>query len=65
MDNFILPLKAVDTVGNCQRLTFTVGVSHHYMQQICENLSSIGHRTCEILTKGKNTPVTRSCVHLG
>ena len=24
-----LPLKAVDNIGNCQRLAFTVGVSQH------------------------------------
>ena len=23
------PLKTVDTIGNCQRLVFTVGVSQH------------------------------------
>ena len=23
------PLKAVDTIGSCQRLAFTVGVSQH------------------------------------
>ena len=27
--NINLPLKAVDTVGNCQRLAFTVGASQH------------------------------------
>ena len=26
---YTLPLKAVDTIGNCQRLAFTVGVSQH------------------------------------
>ena len=25
----LVPLKAVDTIGNCQRLVFTVGVSQH------------------------------------
>ena len=25
----IVPLKAVDTIGKCQRLAFTVGVSQH------------------------------------
>ena len=25
----LLPLKAVDTIGNCQGLVFTVGVSQH------------------------------------
>ena len=24
-----VPLKAVDTIGNCQRLAFTLGVSQH------------------------------------
>ena len=58
-------LKAVDTIGNCQRLAFTVGVSQ-YMHKITnrDNLSSIGHRTCEIIMKEKNTLVTRSCVRL-
>ena len=47
-------LKAVDTVGICQRLAFTVGVSQHmHNNKNCENLSSIGHRTCEISMKEK------------
>ena len=62
-------LKAVDTIGNWQRLAFTVGVSQHICikQQTCENLSSIGHQTCqscEIIMKEENTLVTRSCVRL-
>ena len=46
--------KAVDTIGYCQRLAFTVGVSQH-MHKItrCENFSSIGHRSCEIIMKEK------------
>ena len=31
-----VPLKAVDTIGNCQRLAFTVGVSQH-MHKITNN----------------------------
>ena len=27
--NLRMPLKAVDTIGNCKRLAFTVGVSQH------------------------------------
>ena len=43
-----------NTIGNCQRLAFTVGVSQH-MHKIT-NLSSIGHRTCEIIMiKNKHT----------
>ena len=26
---YMFYLKTVDTIGNCQRLAFTVGVSHH------------------------------------
>ena len=26
---FMVTVKAVDTIGNCQRLAFTVGVSQH------------------------------------
>ena len=38
----------------CQRLAFTVGVSQHMHKMLnCENLSSIGHRTCEIIMKQK------------
>ena len=45
-------LKAVDTIGSCQRLAFTVGVSQHiHKTKTCENLSSIGHRTCKIIMK--------------
>ena len=49
-------LKAVDTVGNCQRLAFTVG---------CENLSSIGHWSCEIIMAEK-TPLSHEvvCVYM-
>ena len=56
-------LKTVDTIGNCQRLVFTVGVSQH-MHKIINlwKLSSIGRRSCEIIMKEKNTLVTRNCV---
>ena len=28
-NEYFIGLKAVDTIGNCQRLAFTVGVSQH------------------------------------
>ena len=28
-EKYIISLKTVDTIGNCQRLVFTVGVSQH------------------------------------
>ena len=46
-----LSLKAVDTIGNFQRLASTVGVSQHMHKITCENFSSIGHRSCEIIMK--------------
>ena len=51
-------LKAVNTIGYCQRIAFTVGVSQQ-MHKIT-NL----YRTCEIIMKEENTLVTRSCVRL-
>ena len=56
-------LKAVDTIGNCQRLAFTVGVSQH-MHKI-SNLWKFEHNlssSCEITMKEKNILVTWSCV---
>ena len=57
--------KAGDTIVNCQRLAFTVGVSQH-MHKITNlwtfELNRI--RACEIIMKEKNTLVTRSCVRL-
>ena len=42
--------KTLDLFGNCQRPVLSHGVSQHIIKyQInCENLSSIGHRSCEI-----------------
>ena len=53
----------MDTIGNCQRPVFSLGVSQH-MHKITnrENLNSIGRQSCEITMKEKNTLVTRSCV---
>ena len=31
---YLLNLKTVDTIGNCQRLASTVGVSQHNMHKI-------------------------------
>ena len=32
----VILLKAVDTIGNCQRLAFTAGVSQHMHEITCE-----------------------------
>ena len=58
-------LKAVDTIGNCQRLAFTVGVSQH--KHKITNLSKFELNRSSNLRENnerKNTLVTRSCVHL-
>ena len=59
-----LCLKTLDTIGNCQRPVFSLGVSLNIFikYQTVENLSSIGRRSCEIINERKNTLVTRSCV---
>ena len=52
-------LKALDTLGKCQR-PFDVSVSQHMhkQKQLCENLDSIGHQSCKrILKEKKNTLV--------
>ena len=42
-------LKTLDTIGNYQRPVFLFVVSQHmHKKQTCENLSSIGRRSCEI-----------------
>ena len=47
-------LKTVDTIGKCQRLVLLLGVSQHlHKKQTCENLSSIGRQSCEIIMKEK------------
>ena len=62
-------LKTLDTIGNCQRQVFTVGVSQDksshlvylnisIQQQACENLRYIGRRSCEITMKEKTRFVT-------
>ena len=53
-------VKTVDTIGNCQSLVFTVGVSQH-MHNITNLwiLSSIDRRICEILMKEK-TPLSHN-----
>ena len=57
-----LLLKTLDTIGNCQRPVFSLGVSQH-MHKIttCENLSLIGRWSCEITTKEK-TPLSHEDV---
>ena len=41
-------LKALYTFGNYQRPVFSLGVSKHkHKRTACENVGSIGHRTCE------------------
>ena len=49
-------LKTVDTIGNCHRPVFSLGVSQHLHKTRCENLSSIGRQSCEIIMKEK-TPL--------
>ena len=58
-------LKAVDTIGNCQRLAFTVGVSQH-MHKITNlwkfKLNWLSK--LQEINERKNTLVTQSCVLL-
>ena len=58
-------LKAVDTIGNCQRLAFKVGVSQHVYK--IKNLWKFELNRSSNLrdnSERKNTLVTRSCVCL-
>ena len=60
---YTLPLKAVDTNGNCQNPVFSLCVSQHvHDKKTCENLSSIGRRSCEITMKEK-TPLSHKVVY--
>ena len=54
-------LKTLDTNGYCQRPVFLLGVSQHMHKQTCENLSSIGHQSCEIIMK-EETPLSLEVV---
>ena len=58
-------LKAVDTIGNCQRLAFTVGVSQH-MHKITNLWKFYLNRSSKLRDNNerKITLVTRSCVRL-
>ena len=58
-------LKAVDTIGNCQRLAFTVGVSQH-MHKITNLWKFELNRSSNLLDNNerKITLVTRNCVRL-
>ena len=49
--------KTLDTIGNCQRPVLSLVVSQICIKsQTCENLSSIGRWSCEIIMKEK-TPL--------
>ena len=53
---------ALNTIGNCQRPVFSLDVSQHmHTKQNCENLSSFGHRSCDIIMKEK-TPLSNEVV---
>ena len=53
-----LGLETLDTIGNCQRPVY---LNICIKQRTCENLSSIGRRSCEILMKEK-TPLPHEVV---
>ena len=57
--------KAVDTIGNCQRLAFTVGVSQH-MHKIKNLWKFELNRSSNLRDNNerKNTLVTQTCVRL-
>ena len=61
----LMILKAVDTIGNCQRLAFTVGISQH-MHKIANLWKFELNRSSNLRDNNerKNTLVTRSCVRL-
>ena len=59
-------LKAVDTIGNCQRPLFSLGVSQH-MHKITNLWKFEPNRSSKLRDNNeikKNALVTRSCVHL-
>ena len=58
--SYIQWLKTLDTIGNCQRPVFPLGVSQHYMHKIT-NLWKFGCRSCEIIMKEK-TPLSNEVV---
>ena len=55
------PLKTLDTIGICQRPVFSHDVSQcmHKITlkegQTCENLDSIGRRSCKIIMEEKHS----------
>ena len=55
-------LKTLDTIGNCQRLVFSLGVSQH-IHKITNlwKFELIGHRSCKIIMKEK-TPLSHEVV---
>ena len=61
-----LPVKTLDTIGNCQRPVFSLGVSQH-MHKITNLWKFELNRSSELrdkIERKKDTLVTRSCVHL-
>ena len=58
-------LKAVDTIGNCQRPVFSLGVSQH-MHTITNLWKFELNRSSKLrdMMKEENTLVTRSCLRL-
>ena len=56
-------LKTLDTIGNCLRSVFSLGVTRH-MHKIttCETLSLICRWSCEITLKEKKTPLSQEVV---
>ena len=57
-----LNILLIYTINNCQRPVFSLGVSQH-MHKItsCENLSSIGRQSFEIIIKEKKPSHTKLC----
>ena len=53
--------QCVDTIGICQRPVFSLGVSQHMQKITCENLNSIGRRSCKVKMEEK-TPLTHKVV---
>ena len=58
-------LKTLDTIGNCQRLVFKVGVSQHLhkINNKPVKLISVGRQSCKILMKEKNITLVAPWSH--
>ena len=54
-----MALKTLDTIGNCQRLVFTVGVSQHYVIEVVTPkvwaLDNTVYRKCQMDLKTLDT----------